>query len=147
LPAGISGHFDDLQILVVAHTGLKEITQYDLQPFTNIQGLYLDYNSINSLSGNLFIYNKNLKELNLKGNKIYEVEANTFSSLDKLTSLNFSGNDCFKHSNVHGAVQDKNSVQALIQNIILYCKAYKPNNVHIQDYSYSMSSDDEYIDF
>lgn len=116
LPAGITDKFRNLEVLVIAHTGLRSITQDDLKPFSNLRGLYIDYSKITSIHGDLFINNKNLEELSLQQNGIKYVEADSFKSLRKLTSFSFDKNDCFD-----GKANGIDNVNELIVNIEQKC--------------------------
>lgn len=116
LPAGITNKFENLDVLVVAHTGLRSITKDDLKPFTNLRGLYIDYSKISSIHGDLFINNKNLEELSLQQNEIKYVEADSFKSLRKLTSFAFDRNDCY-----NGRAKGRDDVTELFISIEQNC--------------------------
>lgn len=116
LPAGITNKFQNLKTLIVAHTGLASLTKEDLAPFSNLLGLYIDFNKITSISGDLFINNKNLQQLSLQQNGITYVEPDSFKLLTKLTLLDFNGNPC--HS---GKANGRDNVQDFIIDIERNC--------------------------
>jgi hypothetical protein len=116
LPSGITEKFENLEVLVLAHTGLRSITKDDLKPFSKLRGLYIDYSKITSIHGDLFINNKNLEELSLQQNGIKYVESDSFKSLRKLTSFSFERNDCYD-----GKANGRDNVNDLIINIEQNC--------------------------
>ena len=116
LPTGIADKFANLEVLVVAHTGLRSITKDDLKPFANLRGLYIDYSKITSIHGDLFIYNKNLEELSLQQDGIKYVEPDSFKSLRKLKSFAFDNNDCY-----NGNAKERDGVENLFIEIEKNC--------------------------
>lgn len=123
-PTGVTDKFRNIIVLVVAHTGLRSLTEADMKPFTSLKGLYIDYSKITSISADLFAYNVNLEELSLQYNNIQHVEFNSFKSLIALKSFSFDGNDCYDGNS------KQQDITNLIKSIELHCS---PQEVFIPD--------------
>lgn len=96
VPAGIAENFKNIKVLVIAHTGLKDIRQQDLKPLKNLRNLYLDNNQLKFLEKDLFAFNTDITHINLANNQISFVAPNVLEPLTKLIEFGFSENVCFK---------------------------------------------------
>lgn len=95
LPTGIDKHFGNIQSLIIAHSGLKKISQDDLKPLKHLRAFYIDYTDLEFLPQDLFRYNRNLEVLSLQQNKLKYVEDGAFNVLRSLIYFNFERNRCF----------------------------------------------------
>lgn len=93
-PSGVDNLFPNITILLVTHSGLKFLTTDDLKPFHHIKGLYLNNNQLTSIGSDLFVNNKNLREINLSGNRINSIAITAFDSLSSLQKLDLTMNVC-----------------------------------------------------
>jgi Leucine-rich repeat (LRR) protein len=116
LPKNIPKYFDNLQVLVLAHTGIQSITKEDLKPFEKLRGLYIDHGRLTAIDGDLFRYTKNLEELSLQNNMIKYVEADIFKRLRQLTSFSFDLNPCLNSN-----AKDRDAVEMLFIEIESKC--------------------------
>lgn len=92
LPKGIEKHFDDLEVLIVAGTGLKSITNQDLRPFKVLKELYMNHNALEELQSDLFIYNTQIMAVNFGNNRLKTVGCGILEPLYDLQVINFMGN-------------------------------------------------------
>lgn len=93
-PSGVDNLFPNITILLVTHSGLKLLTSSDLRPFHDIKGLYLNNNQLTSIDNDLFVHNRNLREINLSGNRISSIAFTAFDSLSSLQKLDLTMNVC-----------------------------------------------------
>lgn len=119
-PQGLSKFFDaeKIKFIAVWSTGLKEIHQGDLYPFTKLRVLSLWNNDFEVLERDLFKFNPEINYLGLGKNKIKFVDGNVFRPLKNLHSLYIDGNRCISKE----AVGDKNQVSVLIDEIREKCE-------------------------
>lgn len=93
-PVGLENYFENLKAIAIYHSGLKEIHQRDLKPFSKLIFLNFYGNKIEFLEEGLFNSNLDLEFIGLGMNKIYYVNSKVFDNLRKLTHLKFAGNKC-----------------------------------------------------
>lgn len=119
-PQGLSKFFDaeKLKFIAVWTTGLKEIHQRDLYPFTKLRVLSLWNNDFEVLERDLFKFNPEINYLGLGKNKIKFVDGNVFGPLKNLHSLHIDGNQCISKQAVGG----KFLVSVLIEEIKENCE-------------------------
>ncbi len=104
LPHGSEKYFDAEKIIFmnIHATGLKEIHQIDLAPFTKMKFLSLWDNDLEVIESDLFKFNPKLECIALGYNKIKFIDGNVFGDLKHLQSLFLKYNDCISKE----AVQD-----------------------------------------
>jgi hypothetical protein len=68
MPSGIEKFLDQLEVLVVAGSGLKEIRQSDLKPFQFLKDLYMNHNELEFLKSDLFEFNTQIVIINFEAN-------------------------------------------------------------------------------
>lgn len=95
LPLGIQKFFPNLEKISLIQTGLKIITSDDLKNFPKMKSLILRNNKLSEIDSKLFVFNKNIEEIDFSGNEIKHVGENFLKSLENLTKLDFSNNVCF----------------------------------------------------
>lgn len=98
LPIGIERHLEHLSVLIIAGTGLKSIKQSDLKPFSELKELYLNDNHLESLEGDLFLYNNFLTEISFNDNFIKQVGFHLLEPLKNLGGIGFKNNVCIDRS-------------------------------------------------
>lgn len=76
--------FKNLELIFIEFSGLKEIHQADLKPFTKLIYLTLGYNSIEVLESGVFDQNPNLEILSFVANDLVHIEPQVFDNLPKL---------------------------------------------------------------
>lgn len=69
-PHGIGETFKNIQVLIIRKSGLKSITKLDLKSFEHLTLLDLSENDLEYLPGDLFEFNKKLKQIYFCENKI-----------------------------------------------------------------------------
>lgn len=96
LPQGLGKHFnvENFKFLALWTTGLKEIHQRDLAPFTDMEYLSLHGNDLEVIESNLLKFNPNIKYIGLGENKIKFIDEYVFHSLKNLHSVYLDENVC-----------------------------------------------------
>lgn len=117
VPSGIADNFQNLKVLVIAFTGLKEITHEDLKPLVHLENLYIDNNQLESLEKKLFVSNPQITTINLSNNRIKHVAPQILEPLTNLQKINFSQNVCVDFDAV-----DKETILELIQKLETDCQ-------------------------
>lgn len=144
VPSGIADHFVDIKVLIIAFTGLKEITQDDLRPLKMLQNLYLDNNHLESIEKDLFAYNPLIEHLNLGQNRIKVVAFNVLDPLVNLEEISFEHNDCINFKAVN-----ENELDQLKTLLKLHCSppSFEPElSNSTLDYEYDVLSNDSYVE-
>lgn len=116
VPSGIADNFQNVKVLVIAFTGLKEITREDLKPLILLENLYIDNNELESLDKDLFISNSLITTINLSNNKIKSVGIHALEPLTNLQKINFSNNACIDLDGV-----DEESIKEVKRQLSLNC--------------------------
>lgn len=95
-PQGLDKYFDGekIQFIAVWSTGLKEIHQSDLAPFTKMRVLSLWENDFEVIERDLLKFNPQIEYIGLGKNKIKFIDGNVFGHLKNLHSLHIDGNAC-----------------------------------------------------
>jgi hypothetical protein len=84
-----------LEYLTIYNCGLKEVRKEDLKQFPQLKILWLKYNDLEWLEGDLFVFNPKIEEIFFEGNKkLKYIEANLLDSLPKLVNANFYLAEC-----------------------------------------------------
>jgi hypothetical protein len=84
-PRGLTKFFRNIEKVQIYHGKLQEITKEDLKQFGDkLQELWLGYNKIRVIEGDLFEFNPNLEEIDLSDNYIVHIESGAFNGLEKL---------------------------------------------------------------
>lgn len=94
LPRGLQNFFWNLTGIKIEYGRIKSLQQSDLEPYKNLEFLYLDYNDITEIEKDLFNNNPNLQVVSLYENKIFYIHPNAFNPLKKLTSVDIRTNSC-----------------------------------------------------
>lgn len=108
LPQGIEKLLPNIKLITISGTKLKSINNTDLRPFTELEILNVQYNDIESLDNELFIYNPNIKRVNINNNeKLQVIGKDILKPLRKLENAYFPRNKCidtFYDRNVQGSI-------------------------------------------
>lgn len=94
LPNGIEKFLPQIEALSIVASKFKSISKFDLEPFKNLQELYLQQGDVDTLSSDLFAFNPELRSVSFKTNKIQFVGLNLLEPLKKLELANFELNKC-----------------------------------------------------
>lgn len=118
-PQGLENYFniEKIEFIAIWNTGLKEIHQNDLSPYTNVKVLSLWNNDFEVIERDLLKFNPHIEYIGLGKNKIKFVDGNVFGHLKNLHSLYIDGNSCISKE-VSG---DKNQVLDLVHEIKEKC--------------------------
>lgn len=118
-PRGLHKYFDaeKIQFIAIWTTGLKEIHQSDLSPFTKLKVLSLWENDFEVIQRDLFKFNAEIEYIGLGKNKIKFIDGNVFDHLKHLHTLHIDGNQCIS-SQVAG---DRPGILELITEIKEKC--------------------------
>lgn len=103
----------NLSSLIIHQSKLREIHQYNLEPFTELIYLSLAGNELQVIEKDLFKYNPNLIDISLEHNHIQHVEPNVFSDLKKLENIYFNYNPCVMHTH-YSMFYEKDNITAEI---------------------------------
>lgn len=86
-PRGLENLFPNIKSVYIISCGLTEITQHDLESLTNLLGLDLWENKIQTIPKDLFKFNTKLAHISFTDNKLTFIDPNVFDNLDGLVSL------------------------------------------------------------
>lgn len=86
--------FNQIELIFIVNSGLKEIHQNDLKTLTKMTHLSLSGNDLSSLDAGTFKFNTYLEFLDLSDNEITQIHTNAFLQLAKLNFLNLTNNFC-----------------------------------------------------
>ncbi|KAL7015208.1 hypothetical protein ACKWTF_016342 [Chironomus riparius] len=98
IPFGIETKLGNLTSLSIKYSKLREVHQYNLEPFTELKTLSFEGNDIQVIEPDLFKSNLKLTEISLEHNQIQHVEPNVFNELKKLERIYFNFNPCVMHT-------------------------------------------------
>jgi hypothetical protein len=94
-PQNLTKFFKNIDTVWIQASKLQEISKKDLKQFgRNLRNLWLDWNEIEVIEGNLFEFNPNLEHISLYKNKMVHIGSGAFDRLEKLRELNLKGNPC-----------------------------------------------------
>lgn len=114
-PKKIEYIFTHLIVLGIENSGLKELSHEDLEPFSDIEYLYLSGNRLDTLEKGVFDNNKKLKGISMDNNKFDSIDGNVFGKiLANLEFLMFNNCNCIDDETTTNFV-------ALIGEIIENC--------------------------
>ncbi|XP_037035504.1 uncharacterized protein LOC119073823 [Bradysia coprophila] len=118
-PKGLANYFDadKIEFIAVWETGLKEIHQSDLSPFTKLRILSLWINDVEVIERDLLKFNPHLEYIGLGKNKIKFVDGNVFGHLNALRSLYIDDNMCISRQ----VADNREAVVDLLQEIQQRC--------------------------
>lgn len=118
-PKGLPNYFDaeNIQFIAVWETGLKEIHQSDLSPFTSLRVLSLWANEFEYIEHDLLKFNPHIEYIGLGKNKIKLVDGNVFGHLKALHTLHIDGNKCISNQ----VAGDRNAILDLLNEIKEKC--------------------------
>lgn len=111
-PRDLKLFFNNINMIMVTSSGLKEIHQTDLSPFEKLRNLDLSNNALKVIEENLFEFNIRLESILLNNNKINFVHPNVFDDLRGLSYIGFQNNECYD-SNSSGATNIKSEIEVL----------------------------------
>lgn len=94
LPSGIEKLLPNIEALSIVGTKLKSICKSDLEPFRNLQELYLQQGELDTLSSDLFEANLELRSVSFRTNRLQFIGQNLLAPLRKLELANFELNKC-----------------------------------------------------
>lgn len=93
-PKNIESYFPNLLIISIDNCGLTEIHQEDLKAFVYLQKVVIRQNLLEEIEENLFVFNKNLKEINLSDNRLKFIDSKVLDGLSSLSEVFLSKNAC-----------------------------------------------------
>lgn len=115
-PSNLGEIFPDIEEIWIESSMLKEITRKDLAQFPKLTRLYLNYNSIQILPGDLFQDNPALEKISFNYNSLKFVGENILSPLKNLEYASFSYCGC-----INMGYSDKNLMEILNSNLRSDC--------------------------
>jgi len=121
IPKGIANVFGNLIVIRIQDSDLKQITRRDLQPFTELETLYLYTNDLEVIEKDLFMHNKKLIHIDCDRNKLKHIDNMALDSLTQLTSADFQNNPCISmNANTEDKIPElKNKIAQSCRNIEL----------------------------
>lgn len=117
-PSNLCEIFPNLEMLVIFHSGLKDISSRDLKNLNNLEILWIENNDLKVIDADLFVNNPKLEFIAISSNKITRVNFGAFSHLQNLEKLFFEYNPCQST-----LATNRDSVKKLIEDIHNNCKA------------------------
>lgn len=120
IPLGLNYVFENMDTLDISYAQLKTISKEDLEQFgQNLRVLWLNFNELEKLNADLFIYTPNIEELMLTNNKIRAIESGSLDNLNRLKTLHIQGNPCT--TSYDEIDDDRDEVKASVQRIKNSC--------------------------
>jgi hypothetical protein len=116
-PKNIANFFPNTNSISLYKINLKEISNTDLKPFSNLDLLHIQYNSLERTPSNLFQLTLKIKIVVFRGNQLRNVGSNFLSQLTQLSIVNFVENPCI---NVE-VVNDAKQMVELLYKIAVFC--------------------------
>jgi hypothetical protein len=92
IPRGIGLAFENLYCLDVSSCGLMEIDKFDLQEMTRLGHLDASNNCLEIIHGDLFEFNKKLRNVSFVNNKIKSIGAELIDGFRFFKEIDFRGN-------------------------------------------------------
>lgn len=119
-PQGLDKYFvaEKIEFIAVWSTGLKEIHQRDLSPFTKLRILSLWDNDFEVIERDLLKFNPQIEYIGFGKNKIKFIDGNVFDHLNNLHTLHIDGNACISRQ----VAGDRRGVLGLIEEIKEKCE-------------------------
>lgn len=105
---GVEKFLTNLEVLVIAGTGLKVVKSSDLRPFELLKEIYMNDNQLEALDSDLFTFNPEITVLNFENNKIKQIGCGFLEPLKRLEVVRFKGNFYFARN-----ANSKREVEAL----------------------------------
>jgi hypothetical protein len=102
-PQELQKFHSNIKLIYILSSGLKELHQSDLKPFTQLEELNLSFNKIEIIDEDLFEFNSKLAYIHLAGNKIYHINPDVFDNLNSLKSLRLGYNICISKNTENDA--------------------------------------------
>jgi hypothetical protein len=93
-PIGLENFFTNIEVIVLSNTGMKSLTNADLQPFPKLKFFVATGHEIKSIQSDLFFGNKNLQVLGFNDGMLEYVGRNLLTHLKNLYSVDFNKNVC-----------------------------------------------------
>lgn len=109
---------EKIEFIAIWSTGLREIHQNDLSPFTKLKVLSLWDNDFDTIEYDLLKFNPLIEYIGLGKNKIKFVDGNVFDHLKNLHTLHIDGNTCISNA----VAGNKNKVLDLVKEIKDKCE-------------------------
>lgn len=97
IPLKIGAFFPNLLAVRFSKVGLERVTNIDLRQFHKLKFLYLGYNKLKTLDGDLFKYTPNLEFFGVDRNEITNIGNKLLEPLKHLKAVYTLGNKCIKH--------------------------------------------------
>lgn len=128
LPHGLEKYFDaeKIQFMELQSTGLIEIRQSDLQPFTKMNFFSAWGNELRVLPGDLFKFNPMIRFIGLGRNKIMFIDGNVFNNLNYLDTVYLDGNICTgAWVNGKESANYKDQLVQMMKSVVKQCSPYR----------------------
>lgn len=106
----------NLEALEIIQSGLKVLTQEDLQPFPKLKGIWINDNKIATLDSDLFQHNPLLITVFFDDNNIRFIAENIFDSLDNLKAVYLQNNVCISKTGI-----TKQEINSIVWDIMEKC--------------------------
>ena len=97
-PECIELFFTNIRLIHFRRTKLKEIMAEDLKPFPILEVFVFDFNELETLDGDLFTHNPNIRYVDFSSNKLTNVGPKIFEPLKQLSSAFILENPCMDQS-------------------------------------------------
>lgn len=94
IPTNMAKYFNNIEVIVIKNSGLKELTHDDINGFKHLKKLFLENNSLQIIEKETFAGNSHLEKISLKGNKIVMIDSEAFQGVAGLRVLLLQENNC-----------------------------------------------------
>ena len=98
LPSNIENFFPNLKGIEFFNGSLTTIFSGDLKPFPHLRDLYIRFNLLVTIDGDLFKHTRSIKTLLFDNNLIEHIGENLLTGLEELNTIGFTKNRCLDFS-------------------------------------------------
>lgn len=119
IPSGIEKFFPKLEDISIVSSHLKFLNQSDLKPFTHLKEIFVVFNDLESLDGDLFQFNPEVSNIDFSSNKLKFIQADILTPLTKVVHASFADNICV--DNFGGELTVKPDLKDLINDFKTKC--------------------------
>lgn len=94
IPQGFEDFYKNLKAICINDSGLKQLSQKDLQPFPRLEGIWFYGNKLTTLSDDVLQLNPLLRHIDFSNNRIRSMSANVLDPVHRPKVVRFHGNVC-----------------------------------------------------
>lgn len=107
MPREFENFYKHLMAICINDSGLKRISQKNLQPFPNLEGVWFYGNKLVTFNGDIFQFNPKLRHIDFSHNQIRSIPANVFDPIaERPKVIKFNSNLCINKDVLNYEVEE-----------------------------------------